>query len=340
MKIDILCSDGSPIGVTSKTLWGDSWRVGVGGSEYALITMCEEWTKRGYEVTLYNSPKEVGVSPFHQLPTNAFNPNHPRDVLITFRSPNPLSIIAKGLKVWWSCDQYTIGNFQNFAPSMNRIVCISDFHKNYFKSQYNILNATVIDLPVRIQDFPSDVERVPNRLVFTSVPDRGLHYLLDIWEEVKKSIPDVNLYITSDYRLWGAPDPRNSRHRAGWIGQKDVMFAGALPRKRYVEELAKSQLLVYPCEYEELFCISVAEAMISGVYPITSGVGALSTTNMGTIIPHFPDKIFFDDMIGEVLFCLQNKDELKKRQKSIVNKAKKRFHPDRIIEEWEEKVFK
>jgi len=51
MKIDILVSDGSPVGITSKTLWGDAQRIGLGGSEYALVTMCEEWTKAGHEVT-------------------------------------------------------------------------------------------------------------------------------------------------------------------------------------------------------------------------------------------------------------------------------------------------
>jgi len=340
MKIDILCSDGSPIGVTSKTVWGDSWRIGVGGAELALITMCEEWANRGHDVTLYNSPKEEGASPFKQLHTRAFDPNRPRDVLITFRSPNPLSMIAKGMRVWWSCDQYTVGNYQGFAPSMNRIVCISDFHKNYFQSNYGINNATVIDLPVRLSDFSLDIDKVPNRIIFTSVPDRGLHHLLPVWQKIKAAIPDASLYITSDYRLWGAPDPRNNQHRAGWIGQKDVMFVGALPRRKYIEELLKAQLLVYPCEYEELFCISVAEAMVAGTYPITSWTGALGTTNMGTVIPEFPSQEFFENMKGEALFCLKNLDELKERQKKVKNKAIKRFHPDKIAKEWEERIFK
>ncbi len=59
MKIDILCNqepNGSFIGVTSKTVWGDSQRIGVGGAELAIITMAEEWTKAGHDVVLYNSP--------------------------------------------------------------------------------------------------------------------------------------------------------------------------------------------------------------------------------------------------------------------------------------------
>ena len=117
------------------------------------------------------------------------------------------------------------------------------------------------------------------------------------------------------------------------------MFVGALPREQYINELLKSQLLVYPCEYEELFCISVSEAMVAEAYPITSWTGALSTTNMGTIIEDFDEKKFFDNMVSEVLYRLQNPDILKKSQKSVKRKALKRFHPDKILEEWNKKVF-
>jgi len=54
MKIEILCNDGSPLGVTSKTVWGDNFRIGLGGAELALITLCEAWHERGDEVILYN----------------------------------------------------------------------------------------------------------------------------------------------------------------------------------------------------------------------------------------------------------------------------------------------
>ena len=341
MKIDILCSDGSPLGVSSKTLWGDQWRMGIGGAEYALITMCEEWTKVGHIVTLYNSPKESGASPFNQLPVSAFESTYNRDVLINFRSPNPKAAVAKGLKVWWSCDQFTTGSFKDFAGYVDKIVCISNFHINYFKSMYGIKNAISIDLPVRVEDFENrKIKKVKNRIIFTSVPSRGLQHLLSIWSRIKEQIPDASLYITSDYRLWGTPGPGNSQHRSGWIGQKDVMYLGAIPRTQYIDQLLKAQLLVYPCSYEELFCISVSEAMVAGAYPITSGVGALATTNMGDVVEDFPTKDFFDEMVDVSVDLLQHQDVLEQEQERVKKEAIKRFHPDRIIEEWENKVFK
>jgi len=155
MKIHLLCNDGSPLGVTSKTVWGDNNRIGVGGAELALITMCEEWTKAGYEVTLYNDPWEAEASPFQQLPIRAFNPKDGnRDILIVFRSPNPQSVMVNNcLKVWWSCDQQTVGDFKSFSSTVDKIVCISPFHQEYFRNVYGINNTMFIDLPVRLDDF-------------------------------------------------------------------------------------------------------------------------------------------------------------------------------------------
>jgi len=124
MRIEILTTDGSPLGVTSKTIWGDGFRIGVGGAELALITMCEEWTKAGHEVILYNNPFEQNASPFEQRGVNEFEPNGERDALIVFRTPNPRAIPSNGLKVWWSTDQYTSRPFEEFGQFMDKIVIL------------------------------------------------------------------------------------------------------------------------------------------------------------------------------------------------------------------------
>ena len=251
--------------------------------------MCEEWHKRGDEVVLYNNPMTPNGSPFEQRKINDFDPNESRDVLITFRAPNPRSISAKGLRVFWSCDQYTTGDFKQFAPYMHKIVGISPFHQRYFQDIYQIKNMIVIDLPVRIQDIldaPAQ-ERVPNRLIFTSVPDRGLKNLWRYWPQIKKRCPDATLVITSDYRLWGAGE-LNGDHRISWMHMDGVAFLGAIPRRTLIQEELKADVQAYPCTYDELFCISNAEAQCAGIYPVTSDMGALATTNMGRIVPGNP----------------------------------------------------
>lgn len=257
MKIDILCTDGSPLGVSYSTLWGDKWQVGVGGAELALLTLCEMWTKVGHEVCLYNDPRELNASPFEQRAVSTFDPKANRDILIVFRSPNPKAIVANGLKIWFSCDQYTNGDYSKFAPTMDKIICISPHHANYFASNYGIKNTTVIDLPVRVWDYDGlEIKKVPNRLIFTSIPERGLVNLRKIWAKLVFAVPDISLVITSDYRLWGAGNgAMNEKHRVSWLQQGNVQFLGAIPRKRLIEEELKADLFPYSCSYEELFCV-------------------------------------------------------------------------------------
>lgn len=344
MNIDVLCNDGSPLGVTSKDLWGEGSRgVGVGGSEYALLTMCEAWKDAGHRVRLYNDPINPRDTKFGQFPISAFTPGDERDVLINFRSPNPKSLVAKGLKVWWSCDQYTVGNYADFAPNMDKIVCISEFHKDYFKRVYNIHNAVAIDLPVRVHDFEGmEVEKEPYRLIFTSIPDRGLQYLRDSWIFIKGVVPDASLVITSDYRLWGVHEPRNERYRMAWIGLDDVQFLGAIPRSRLIEEQLRADIYAYPNIYDELFCVSCAEAQACGAYPVTSGIGALNTTNMGTIIPGDPRdgrSAFLKKFREAIIEMLDDRNALAVKQQSIMEQARERFNVENIMKQWDEKVF-
>jgi glycosyltransferase involved in cell wall biosynthesis len=344
MNIDLLCRDGSPLGVSLNSLWGAD-QIGTGGSEYGLLTLCEEWHKAGHRVRLYNDPRDPRNSPFGQFPISAFDPtDKSRDVLINFRSPSDQTIVAEGLKVWLSCDQYTIGNYAEFAPYVDKIVCISDFHSNYFKGTYGIENATVIDLPIRVHDLDGmEQEKVPNRLIFSSVPDRGLTYLRDAWNRIKKEVPDASLVITSDYRLWGLGDPRNEKYKQLWIGFGDVQFVGAIQRGAFLKEQLKADLFTYPCIYDELFCVSLAEAMVCGAYPITSELGALKTTSMGTLIegdPRDPRAGFIKRFTDEIIYMLQDRNALKVKQENVQKLAIERFHPDTILTQWQNKVFK
>lgn len=80
-KIHIICNDGSPLGVTERTMRGEDGRLGVGGAELALLTMCAAWQFYGNDVTLYNDPKEIGASSFRQLPIDDFKPKDDREFL-------------------------------------------------------------------------------------------------------------------------------------------------------------------------------------------------------------------------------------------------------------------
>lgn len=338
MKIDFLTNDGSPLGCSLKTLMGnDPQQIGVGGSEYGMLTLCEEWTKRGDKVRLYNDPRPGWESPFEQLPIGAFNPQDNRDVLINFRSPNLRTLNAKGLKIWFSCDQFSIGNYGEFRPMVDKVVCISPYHVEYFKTHYNIQDATYIDLPVRVQEYQDkNIEKIRHRFIFTSVPARGLNIMLDIWPRIVREVPDATLVITSDYRLWGVMNGGgNEQFIKKAMPLPNIIFLSAVPRPRLVEEQLKAEINVYPCEYDELFCIAAAESQVAGAYTITSDCGALATTNMGIVIRGDAKQMASSYVDEAVKFASLHDDSTRKY---IQEKAIKRFKPETILKEWD-KVF-
>jgi glycosyltransferase involved in cell wall biosynthesis len=340
MKIDVLTSDGSQRLVTSNTIWGDKWQIGVGGAELALLTMCEEWTKRGYDVRLYNDPREPNGL-FEQLPIKDFVPGENRDVLVTFRSPNQKAIPAKGLKVWWSCDQFTNGDFERFSKHMDRIVVISPFHAKYFNEQYRISNTIVSDLPVRVSDYPAiRPEKIHRRFLFSSVPERGLEQLWRMWPLIREAIPEAHVVITSDYRLWGANAPLNEKFKVRWMARDGFTFLGAVPRARLIEEQMKAELMPYPCIYDELFCIAVAEAQYAGVYPITTNTGSLPSTNMGTVVNWNALDARGDQLYVDLLVKTLNNPNFHVVVRELQEKAHQRFHPDTIIDFWAKEIFK
>jgi glycosyltransferase involved in cell wall biosynthesis len=340
MKIDILTSDGSQRMVTPQTVWGDTWQIGVGGAELALMTMCEEWTRRGDMVRLYNDPRGPN-DVFEQLPIAKFDPLEERDILVTFRSPNPKAIPARGYRVWWSCDQYTNGSFEKFSKYMDKIVVISPFHAEYFKNTYAITdNVVVTDLPVRVHDYPVErPEKIKNRFLFSSVPERGLDQLWRMWPMICEAVPDASVVITSDYRLWGTNTPLNERHKVRWMAHDSFTFLGAVPRARLIDEQMKASIMAYPCIYDELFCIAVAEAQYAGIYPITTGIGALPTTNMGTVVSWNARDARGDQPFVDLIARTLNNPTFADVTAALQAKAAKRFHPDTILDFWAKEIF-
>lgn len=341
-KIDVLCNDGSPLGVTEKSIFGEDGRMGVGGAELALLTMCRAWQYYGNDVTLYNNPNNPLASTFKQRSIDNFHPHDERDILIIFRSPNPKILHAKGKKIWWSCDQFTVGDFKSLSEQVDKIITLSPRHNKYFKDMYGITTSIPIDLPVRTWEYNNqNIEKVSKRCIYTSMPDRGLMELNAAWPRIQKEVPEASLVITSDWRLWADWQTEDAvrTYRLALAKHPNVTYRAAVKRDELIQIQLSADIHTYPCVYDELFCISVAESEVAGTFPITSDVGALDTTNMGIKVHGNPsDPAWIDIFVKNVVEKLTD-PKLKDKQEWIREVAKKRFSVENIINQWEEKAF-
>lgn len=255
---------------------------GVGGAETSLILLTRELAKMGHLVDVYNHPEKIGeqngVNYFH---LGQFNYTDYADCVIIFRNPIPnISKINSPFKIFWSCDQYTSGDYtKDIFPYVDKIICISPYHMNYFKKRYFFSHKKLMyfDLGVNMPDYQQGLPKIENQLLFCSVPERGLSNLAKYFPLIKKQFPNVTLRITSDYRLWGA-EPLNEKFKEMFSAIGNVFYHGKVPRKELIEIQKTSEIMVYPGDYDENFCVAAVECMAAGTVPIVSDIGALKTT--------------------------------------------------------------
>lgn len=341
--IHVLCNDGSPLGVTERSVFGEDGRMGVGGAELALLTMCRAWQYYGNDVTLYNDPNNPLASTFKQKAIAEFRAKDERDVLIIFRSPNERAELhhAKGKKIWWSCDQFTVGDFKTLSEQVEKIVTISPRHNQYFKDMYGITKSIPIDLPVRTWEYSEPVEKVSKRCIFTSMPDRGLMELNAAWPLIQREVPEASLVITSDWRLWADWQTEDAvrNYKLALARHPNVTYRAAVNRNELIKIQLSADLHTYPCIYDELFCISVAESQVAGAFPVSSDKGSLATTNMGRVIHGNPQDPAWVEVFVKNVVELLTDPKLSQKQEWIREVAKNRFAVENIVRKWDEEIF-
>lgn len=319
----------------------DLWGRGLGGAEQYLISLAEELA-REHEIIVFNQPPRDGMyGRVLYTHTDGFDCQHPYDCFILYRNPDVATMIATAarVKLFLSCDQQTSGDYRTDAfPHVDHTVCISPYHVNYHRERYGVAAERIshIEIGVRQQDYRARVRKVPGQCIYCSIPDRGLEHLAVIWPQIKELVPHATLFITSDYRLWGISYPGNDRWVERFRGMPGVRFVGRVAREELVRLQLSSDLMVYPSDYEELFCVSAAECMVAGAYPITSTFGALPTTaRAGTLITGLPASASYRmAFVKRAVSLLRDREELSRLQREISAYAKARFRYSDIADRW------
>jgi len=119
-----------------------------------------------------------------------------------------------------------------------------------------------------------------------------------------------------------------------------VRFVGAVPRKELIKYQLQSEVQVYPCTYDELFCYAVAECQVAGVLPITTQTGALETTNMGI---QFAGSDYesprWRRSFAEIAIENMLSPNLEKFSADVQYKAIQRFSLETVLEQWDKILY-
>lgn len=182
-------------------------------------------------------------------------------------------------------------NRQGFVDSVDKFVYVSNWQLEQYKEKFNISNAT--NLVIRNAIEPIDYTEKPQdrlRLIYTSMPGRGLDVLLDAFQLIDR---DVELIVYSSNIIYGKGyhDMIGNTHdqlfnRAKTM--KNVNYKGFAMNKAVRQALTQAHILAYPSIFEETSCLAAIEAGSAGCKIVTTNYGALTETcgKYATYVPY------------------------------------------------------
>ena len=287
----------------AKTKWDKgTWENnGIGGSEYCVIKLADYLDTAGYDVTITGDVNEgnwYGVEYTHY--TNLKQEDH-YDVVIAInyihyhKHLEELDITFDKNIFWLHNEEpfrwYKGGEIEDIKSELDKIdviVGVSEFHANIIKDKLKALGYTSSrnDTYIRFINNAIDrndyiglmpVDKIKNRIIWTSSPDRGLDYILDNWLEWKQQVPDLSLEIFCPpyAKTWFKHDINDL---------PDVKWQGSLGPEALKREIMKAEWWIYQSEYVETYCISALEMMMGRVKLITNGPGNISNLIQGELV--------------------------------------------------------
>ena len=312
---------------------------GVGGAEASLILLSRELVKLGYQVEIYNNNRVTGnFGGVSYKNVSQFLPYLYCDIFVLFRSyTQKLPYVNAIHKIFWSCDQYTdqIGIWDHFLfPEIDGVIAISPYHEKYLVENYKIHKdkIKVLELGVNLVDYEKLLEKQEGKVIWCSVPQRGLDRLAKLAPEIKSRFPKFELFITSDYRLWGLDWPNNQEYVDLFKDKEYVHFLGKIPRKELVHHQLTSEVMAYTCTYEECFCIAAMECIAAGAIPVTIDIGAMSSTvgSSGIVLSNINEEEKYVNSVVELLTKKEKRLALEKEGKE----RSKNYSWSKVAQNW------
>lgn len=203
----------------------------------------------------------------------------------------------------------------SIVDNISAFVFVSHWQAECFRKRFNIpgyktyviKNAAIDSYNKNFEDFNEKV-----KICYTSTPWRGLDVLLQSWEELQPE--NCELHIFSSTKIYGNDFSSTEEEKFNHLYEKakslpNVVYRGSIPNNELLSELPSFHILAYPCTFEETSCISVIEALSSGLRVITSNLGALPETTEGwaRIYPYLVNNELHSIKFSKILFEEINK---------------------------------
>jgi len=220
-----------------------------------------------------------------------------------------------------------IGNQIECNSKLSKIVVKTEWHKEELlrivPSFNNIHNKIcVIGNGLDIGRFirSNKVDKIPWRFIYSSCMTRGLYNLLNMWPKIKDLVPEATLHLFITYDCPYYQPHHKIDLMIQMIEQMKELGVYRHPRvsqESLAQEIAISEVWLYPTEFKETFCITALEMQAGKVLCVCSNLAGLKeTVNDRGILVDYTDKDNnkdnggFLNAIKDIRDGMVNKDQL------------------------------
>jgi len=267
---------------------------GLGGSETWIVETARNI--KGYNVVVFCKTdksevfENVGYNPIELFPQ--FCANNVIDICIVSRFPEYVPVAIKGHAKQIGIifhDLLSPDVILPVHPKLKWVFGLTDWHCDYIKKVFPMHNPIKINYGID-QSYKSEI-KVKNSFIYSSFPNRGLVVLLKMWPRILEILPDatLNIFCNLDQKWVNDVIPEEMKEIKALlkVNKKGTINHGWVPKKVLAQAWSTAEYFLYPCKFEETFCLTAVEAAITKTFVITNGLAALGETvgDRGLIIP-------------------------------------------------------
>jgi UDP-glucose:(glucosyl)LPS alpha-1,2-glucosyltransferase len=168
----------------------------------------------------------------------------------------------------------------------DRIVFVSDWQKQQYINHFKLDEQEQKKLKVLRNAIKPIAEHTkptgPIKLIYMSVPERGLQLLYSAFENLSKKY-DIELYVYSSYQIYGIPnaDVQYRQLFDSLRSHPKVNYYGSVSNEQIHKALQKAHIFAYPSVFKETSCISMLEAMSAKCLCVHPNIAAMEETAAG-----------------------------------------------------------
>jgi glycosyltransferase involved in cell wall biosynthesis len=293
----------------------------LGGSQSGLVYLARSLVELGHSVTVYNQclgkPQAYDGVDYKWLSELRNHKSTTVDAFILNRDVRLHDLYdGPGIRALWiqdDIDQPVVAALKitRLRLQTDYLFCVSEWQRKriVMAGPWPSERALVMPNGFWEPNFPSEFpEPKGNRLVYASIPPRGLFQLLDIFPHIREQVPDAELHVFSDmgmYQYTPEDNQESCGHIYAKLDQPGVVNRGSVGNRELAKGLSECKILAYPNTFEETSCITAMEAQAAGCVVVTTKLGALPETvgPHGIIVPGSPgtseyDEVFVDHCVG------------------------------------------